>query len=101
MTVSADSIGANELGSIAWTAVECNGECTDVTLGQVCDTAGTNWRPFAISTPQYLTYSASQRVDCGGDNDCYLNKPVDRDDPVSDYCQDDGNWDCMVMCIEP
>jgi hypothetical protein len=80
-------------------AVECNGECTDSTLGQICDVAGAGWIPVsANSTNAFVT---TPPTPCRGDNRCSFFGFLSRDLSLNQVCIDGSARDCRVYCIAP
>jgi hypothetical protein len=75
-------------------AVECNGGCSDSTLGQIC---GTGWTPIAVDCGNVANWSGG--VGCGGDNRC-VRTAISVFDQLSRYCDDGGGWDANVYCAQ-
>lgn len=75
--------------------VECNGECSDSTPGQICDGLPAGWIPIAVSCDS--TQDASGNY-CRGDNPC-SNYAITRSMRLSDYCVDTGGGDAIVFCM--
>lgn len=74
-------------------AVECNGNCNDSTLGQIC---GAGWTPIAVDCQNVQEQAVA--FNCGGNNSCsprFLVRPGDR---LSFYCDDINGWDANVYC---
>jgi hypothetical protein len=85
------------IGNIWVVSVECNGECSDSTLAQICARIGSGFLPFAVDCGNVDNDSGSA---CGGDNRC-LARPISTTDPLGDYCDDGGGWDAQVYCVRP
>jgi hypothetical protein len=79
-------------------AVECNGECGDSTLGQIC---GSGWRPIAVDCGNVENWPGSDPFvfACGGDNRCRLTSVLSSH-ALSLYCDDGGGWDANVYCAQ-
>lgn len=89
------AVTRSKLGGIVAVRVECNGECTDSTLGQICDGVLAGWEPLAVSCD--ATQDASW-YNCGGDNLCN-NYAFTRSMRLGDYCADTGGGDAVVFCM--
>jgi hypothetical protein len=93
------AVGASELATIRAVGVECNGDCSDSDLGQVCDKAGAGWQPLAASSPHDVPNFTTSA--CGsGDNQCSALRDVNRSTLLSTVCVDGGGWDCLVLCMQ-
>jgi hypothetical protein len=84
--------------------VECDGECRDSNLGQICqDRVGRTYRPFAVSCQNVRERPRQERGPqsflCGGDNKCF-QVDVNPTDRLDDYCDDINGWDAIVYCEE-
>jgi len=82
------------LGSIRVVKVECNGECWDSTLWDVC---GSDFQPIAVSCDGTAEWGGAS-YSCGGDNECkyiYLGWGVSLDS----LCDDGNGWDAIVTCM--
>jgi hypothetical protein len=80
-------------------SVECNGECTDNTLGQLCNLAGTGLTPIAVDCRDVDDDNPGVTCAAGvaSDNRC-LPRTVSSSDPLSEYCDDSSGWDAQVYC---
>lgn len=96
--LAAGSVGADELDPIDVVSVECNGECSDSTLAQVCAVAGSNRRAIAVDCDSVDSDTAGQ-VPCGGDNQCFANN-VFQSAPLSNFCNDGTGFDAQVYCLQ-
>ena len=80
--------------------VECNGDCTYVTLGQVCASTGaSNLVPVSIScdATNWLTWQGVRS--CGYFNaTCIPYGDYYPSDSVADYCLDGSGNDAVVTC---
>jgi hypothetical protein len=90
-------------GTVWVISVECNGECSDNTLGELCSRLiGTNFIPFAVDCQNVDNdVPPDVNVQCGGagDNRC-LARTVRSSDPLDWYCDDISGWDAQVYCIQ-
>jgi hypothetical protein len=78
--------------------VECWGDCSKVSLGNICDSYTVNSVPIAIScddTADPGKYLAD--VACGGAS-CRPYGTLLRGDLLSAYCADGGGHDAIVNC---
>jgi hypothetical protein len=82
-------------------SVECNGECSDNNLGQLCSLAGTGLTPIAVDCKDV---DDDPGVTCAAgvdsDNEC-LARTVVSSDSLSSYCDDSSGWDAQVYCAAP
>ena len=87
-------------GSVRVVSVECNGECSDNTLGQVCSRAGAGFTPVAVDCANVDDDGAGIR--CGGasDNRCSV-LTVSPTNSLALYCDDTSGWDANVYCAKP
>jgi hypothetical protein len=89
-------------GRTAVVSVECNGNCNDSTLGQLCrDLAGRTFRPFAVDCQNVEEQDRRNQtvVPCGGNNQCsFPQRNVEPQHALSTYCQDIDGWDANVYC---
>ncbi|MFP3939215.1 MAG: hypothetical protein ACLF0P_02815 [Thermoanaerobaculia bacterium] len=93
------SIGEADLGSIFPVAVECDGSCHDVSLGQVCDASAFGSRPIAVSCGNVQEHSGG--LTCGSGNTCYGLNELKRSHSLGTYCDDGGGADVLVFCMFP
>jgi len=89
------AVTRSKMAGVFAVRVECNGECSDSTLGQICDGLLAGWEPIAVSCDS--TQDASG-YNCGGDNQC-SNYAVTRAMRLGDYCIDTGGGDAIVFCM--
>jgi hypothetical protein len=82
---------------VARVAVECNGNCDDSTLGQLCDFLGSGWTPIAVDCGNVANWSDTWG--CGGDNRC-RGRSVLPSHLLSLYGNDGGGWDANVYCAK-
>jgi hypothetical protein len=81
-------------------SVECNGNCNDSDLRDVCDEG---WTPIAVDCqnvqepPQVI--SNPPIISCGGNNLC-TRFPVLGVDDLHFYCDDISGWDANVYCAQ-
>jgi hypothetical protein len=94
--LAAGAVGADELDQVVVVSVECNGECTDITLGQVCGFAGVDKRPVFVDCGNVDNDSGSS---CGGDNTC-SSFTLDAADSLGSLCTDGSGWDANVYCLD-
>jgi hypothetical protein len=94
--LAAGAVGADELDQVVVVSVECNGECTDITLGQVCGFAGADKRPVFVDCRNVDNDSGSS---CGGDNTC-SSFTLDGADSLGSLCSDGSGWDANVYCLD-
>ena len=96
------SVGFRELSAITAYIVECDGECDDGDLGEVCDSGPAHLplsRPLAVSCTK-PSDSLTLGVDnCGGDNDCTSFLTLNIADPLGQYCADVDGRDAIVYCL--
>jgi hypothetical protein len=90
------SLRGEDLGTIRVVMVECNGECTDSTLGQICALAPGS-RPIGVTCDEVDPFSPGGT--CGGDNQC-LTLEVTASSVLEDYCADVGGVDALVFCLD-
>jgi hypothetical protein len=79
-------------------AVECNGSCSDITLGQVC---GAGWTPIAIDCTNVQEHP-NDHFTCGGGNPanrCRIQS-VTISRGLDSYCDDGSGWDANVYCAQ-
>jgi hypothetical protein len=79
-------------------AVECSGDCNDVTLGEVC---GAGWTPIAIDCTNVQEHNSGYYT-CGGGsppNRCSL-RTVSSGNALGNYCDDGSGWDAQVYCAQ-
>jgi hypothetical protein len=79
-------------------AVECNGSCSDITLGQVC---GAGWTPIAIDCTNVQEHNNNYFTCGGGDpaNRCRITS-VAISQSLSSFCDDGSGWDANVYCAQ-
>lgn len=75
-------------------AVECNGNCNDSTLGQIC---GSYWTPIAVDCSDVQEWSSTYA--CGGNNRC-TSFYVSPSQALSNYCDDVNGTDANVYCLQ-
>ena len=82
-------------------SVECNGECGDNTLGQLCALSGINRVPIAVDCKDVDDDNPGVTCAAGvaSDNRC-LQRAVSSSDPLSSYCDDTSGWDAQVYCAQ-
>lgn len=82
--------------------VECWGNCSSITVGQVCDNFAPNSLPIAVACDDTATPGSGSRVPCGSSRgSCTPWGSVVRSDPVSGYCADGTNNDAVISCRSP
>ena len=97
--IADESIWWRDLGDIWIVSVECNSECTDANLGQVCDFIGSGYvggKPIAVACRDVKDHSGSSG--CGGDNECIAGT-LSRGWNLGDLCEDTSGWDVVVTCL--
>ncbi len=92
--LAAASVGAAELKSLRVVAVECNGECADSTLSQIC---GSGYSVIAVDC-DIVEPDDSTAVACGGDNVCERVSFGDFTE-LAEMCTDGTGFDANVYCI--
>lgn len=75
--------------------VECEGECNDLTLGDICYGAD---RVISISCDGTSSFSMGNPWLCGGDNSCG-HVELSRTQLLSHFCDDGSGWDALVVCM--
>ena len=82
-------------------AVECNGECSDNTLGQLCAPAGSGRTPIAVDCRDVDDDNPGVTCAAGvpSDNRC-SQRFLSPSDPLSEYCADTSGWDAQVYCAQ-
>jgi len=75
-------------------AVECNGPCVNINLGQAC---GRGWTPIAVDC-EVVTEQFPDAVACGSPPTLCARFGVTGADLVSDFCQDTAGFDANVYC---
>jgi hypothetical protein len=78
--------------------VECNSECGDNTIGELCE--GVTDNPVAVAVScQNVQDGVGSTVQCGGggDNRCD-NIAFNNDTPLDQLCDDSTGWDAIVYC---
>jgi hypothetical protein len=76
-------------------AVECNGNCGDITLGQAC---GTGFTPIAVDC-QNVQEQAGVLCGSPANNRC-SHRTVSSSDFLDRYCDDSSGWDANVYCAQ-
>jgi hypothetical protein len=77
-------------------AVECNGNCGDITLGQAC---GAGWTPIAIDCQNVQEQSFFFACGSPANNLCRITS-LSPNNLLSSYCDDIGGWDANVYCAQ-
>jgi hypothetical protein len=87
--------------SIRAVSVECNGNCCDNTLGQLCALAGTGRTPIAVDCKD-VDDDDPIDIQCGGNgnNRCSV-RTFSTSEPLCNYCSDSSGWDATVFCALP
>ena len=75
--------------------VECNGSCSTISLGQICDRFGT--LPIAIACDERITFSSTITQPCGAGL-CRGHVDFNRNQLLGDFCRDGSGWDAVVTC---
>ena len=78
-------------------AVECNGPCDDVTLGEAC---GAGWIPIAVDCQNVCEHSSYST--CGSGSPlprCRLTS-LSPGSALSNFCDDVSGWDANVYCAQ-
>ena len=95
--IAAGAATRSKLSGIVAVKVECNGNCGDSNLGQICDGASPGWEPVFVSCKDVKDASG---YSCGGDNKC-TNIAMVRGNSLGLFCDDTGGWDAIVYCMAP
>lgn len=82
--------------SVTGVSVECNGECTDLTLGDVCGFLGTGFTPISIDCSD-VDDDGRTTLCRPGDNFC-SRATVNNNAVLSAFCRDTDGWDASVFC---
>jgi hypothetical protein len=77
-------------------AVECNGNCGDITLGQAC---GAGWTPFAVDCQNVQEQSSSFACGSPANNRCRITS-LSTNNLLSSYCDNIDGWDANVYCAQ-
>jgi hypothetical protein len=77
--------------------VECNGNCSNVNLGQICDKYALNSVPVAVGCDDTAWPGSGGSSACGGST-CTPWGAVFRSDPLGAYCADGAFNDAVVTC---
>jgi hypothetical protein len=77
--------------------VECNGDCNQVTVGEACNTLGSDWRPVGLACDETATPGTGTSVPCGSGT-CTSWGTLWSSDPLGAYCADGGGYDAAVEC---
>jgi hypothetical protein len=77
-------------------AVECNGNCGDITLGQAC---GAGWTPIGIDCQNVQEQSSSFACGSPANNRCRITS-LSTTNLLSGYCDDIAGWDANVYCAQ-
>lgn len=96
--ISDGTIDGSEIDAISAIRIQCNGDCSDLTLGQACDSYVSSGEPIAVSCQDMATGLGI--VLCGSNNDCSL-VTMDRSRQLSLFCDNVTGWDAIVYCISP
>lgn len=92
-------LGTSTAFAEGFVKVECNGNCSNITLGQVCDKYRASSVPVAISCDDTATPGNGSSSACGtGLGRCTPWGTAFRSDPVSAYCADGTGNDVVVTC---
>src|SRR5262245_25808122 len=84
--------------AIGVVSIECKGNCSGVTLGQLCSQTGSTFRPIGVDCTNVRDQDrAPSEVPCG-DNDRCFQRIMSPDDQLSTYCDDSSGWDAQVYC---
>ena len=75
-------------------AVECNGNCSTITLQNAC---GLTRTPIAVDCVSVRDWNGSS---CGSANGRCASFPIVPTDILSWYCDDTGGWDANVYCAQ-
>ena len=78
--------------------VECNSNCSRVTLAQVCDTFSSGSVPIAVACEAVATPGSGSRLVCGSGAVCTSFGTLIRSDLLSAYCGDTDGNDVVVTC---
>jgi hypothetical protein len=86
--------------SVSAVTVECNGECTDNTLNQLCslvDPLNPNFTPIAVDCANVQDFGRGVACTGPGDNRC-IASPLSPSHLLAEYCDDTDGWDATVYC---
>jgi hypothetical protein len=81
-------------------SVECNGNCNDNTLGQICSVAGAGLIPLAVDCTDVDDDGTGVACPGSGNNRCSA-LTVSSGQPLSSFCRDTSGWDATVYCVAP
>lgn len=97
--IATSAVRGAELPTLRIVSVECEGECSDNTLSELCNFNTSGFEPLAVDC-QNVDSDAGFDSACGGggDNRCSSNT-VFGSSPLSNYCDDSSGWDANVYCI--
>lgn len=75
-------------------AIECNGNCSTITLQNAC---GLTRTPIAVDCVSVRDWNGNS---CGSANGRCASFPIVPTDILSWYCDDTGGWDANVYCAQ-
>ena len=77
-------------------AVECNGDCGDITLGQAC---GAGWTPIAVDCTNVQEHDSYFPCGSPSNNRCRITS-LSTNNTLQSYCDDGSGWDANVYCAQ-
>jgi len=77
-------------------SVQCEGTCSDVTLGEICDSSDSP-TPIAVDCQSIDDDPENTRCNLTGTSFCSVNG-FNRGEPLSNYCVNINGWDAHVYC---
>lgn len=82
--------------------VECNGNCADNSLGQLCAQAGSGLVPIAVDCKDVADHPPGFVCAAPGlntNNRCFV-QPLSPNARLSEFCSDTSGWDAQVYCAQ-
>jgi hypothetical protein len=77
-------------------AIECDGTCGDITLGQAC---GAGWTPIAVDCTNVQEQSSNFPCGSPANNRCRITS-LSVNNTLSGFCDDGSGWDANVYCAQ-
>jgi hypothetical protein len=90
------AIGASPAFAEGIVKVDCKGNCSAVTLQQICNTFKVNSVVQAVACDETADPGAGSASNCGGT--CTANGTLSGGQLLSAYCQDGLSFDAVVTC---
>jgi len=91
--IADSAVRLRHLSTLTAEVVECNGECTDSNLWDIC---GTGRQPYAVTCHDINEQGSG--VSCGGDNECH-GYWFGGQFSLGSFCEDVSGWDAIVFCL--